>query len=65
MGENLTLAYSKYQTEQLKMQLEAVQQELEMAKSRKSAKEKSMPSAKSTVADGVTTSMYGMMKSLW
>lgn len=64
-GENLTLAYSQYQIEQLKTQLETAQQELNIYKSRKTAKEKSMPSAKSTVVDGVTTSMYGMMKSLW
>ena len=64
-GENLTLAYSQYQIEQLKTQLETAQQELKVVKSRKTAKEKSMPSAKSTVADGVTASMYGMMKSLW
>lgn len=64
-GVNLTLAYSQYETQQLKAQLEQAQQELSVLKSGKAAKEKSMPSAKSTVADGNTKSMYGMMKSLW
>lgn len=64
-GENLTLAYSRYETQQLKMQLNQAQQEINMLKSRKAAKEKSMPSAKSAVAEGSAKSMYGMMKSLW
>ena len=64
-GENLTLAYSQYQIQQLKAHLSQTQQELDMLKSRKAAKEKSMPSAKSTVADSGAKSIYGMMKSLW
>ena len=65
MGENLALAYSQYENSQLKMQLEQMQQQLRVSESRKAAKEKSMPSAESTVADGTAKSMYGMMRSLW
>lgn len=64
-GENLSLCYSQHQTAQLTQQLEALQRELEQLKSSKAAKAKSMPSAKSTVADSRTNSIYGMMKSLW
>lgn len=64
-GENLSFAYSQYQISQLTQQLERAQRELSVLKSSKAAKEKSMPSAKSTVAGGSTKSMYGMMKSLW
>ena len=64
-GENLTLAYSRYQTQQLAQQLEQAQKELEVLKSAGRAKEKSMPSARSTAADSSTKSIYGMMRSLW
>lgn len=64
-GENLTLAYSQYQNRQLAQQLEQAQKELSVLKSGKQAKEKSMPSSKSTAADSGTKSIYGMMKSLW
>lgn len=64
-GENLSFAYSQYQVSQLMQQLEEAQRELSVFKSSRAAKEKSMPSAKSTVAGGSTKSMYGMMKSLW
>jgi len=64
-GENLALAYSQYQTAQLVQQLEQTQKELSVLKSGKAAKEKSMPSAKSTAADSSEKSVYSMMKSLW
>lgn len=64
-GENLTLAYSQYQVQQLSQQLVQAQKELNVLKSAKNAKEKSMPSSRSTAADSSTKSIYGMMKSLW
>ncbi|MBE6894539.1 MAG: hypothetical protein E7483_02905 [Ruminococcaceae bacterium] len=64
-GENLSLAYSQYQTALLTQQLEQAQKELKVFKSIKEAKEKSMPSAQSTAANSNTDSVYNMMKSLW
>lgn len=64
-GENLSLAYSEYKAAQLAEQLEEAQREISILKSRKAAKEKSMPQAGGQMAEGTAYSMYGMMKSLW
>ena len=64
-GENLSLAYSRYQNEQLTEKLEQLEKELNILKSDKKAKEKSMPSQRSTGGAENSQSVYSMMKSMW
>lgn len=64
-GKNLSLAYSQFQLEQLKSQLEQANNRLKVLESSTAAKAKSMPSAKSAAADSNVKSVYGMMKNLW
>ena len=64
-GENLTLAYTQHQNQRLLKQLAQLEKELERLKSGRAAREKSMPSSRSTATDSNKNSIYGMMRSLW